>query len=87
MEAMACGCAIVSTETCMIPEIIDHGKNGFMSNDEQELKRYIKMLLEDDDLRQSMGTEARKTIVESHNLDRFTNEWNILFNKAIEEMS
>ena len=87
VEAMSCGCAVVSTKNCMIPEIIDHGKNGFMSNDEQELKGYIKMLLEDDDLRQSMGTEARKTIVESHNLDRFTNEWNILFNKAIEEMS
>ena len=53
----------------------------------RDLKKYIKMLLEDDDLRESMGVEARKTIVESHNLDRFTNEWNTLFNKTIEEMS
>ena len=87
IEAMSCGCAVVSTKNCMIPEIIEHEKNGFMSNDEQELKKYIKMLLEDDDLRESMGVEARKTIVESHNLDRFTNEWNTLFNKTIEEMS
>lgn len=87
VEAMSCGCAVVSTKNCMIPEIIEHGKNGFMSNDEQELKKYIKMLLEDDDLRESIGREARKTIVESHNLDRFTNEWNTLFNKTIEEMS
>jgi hypothetical protein len=34
LEAMACGCAVVSTATCMIPEIIKNGENGFISNDE-----------------------------------------------------
>ena len=58
-----------------------------MSNDEEELKKYINMLLEDESLRESMGREARKTIVESHNLDRFTEDWNSLFNKVVEEMS
>ena len=71
----------------MIPEIIEHGKNGFMSNDEEELKKYINILLEDDSLRSSVGAEARKTIVESHNLNRFTDDWNSLFNKVVEEMS
>ena len=87
VEAMSCGCAVVSTKNCMIPEVIEHGKNGFMSNDEEELKKYINMLLEDESLRESMGREARKTIVESHNLDRFTEDWNSLFNKVVEEMS
>ena len=42
LEAMSCGCAIVSTSTCMIPEVIDNGKNGYISNDEEELKMYVK---------------------------------------------
>ena len=87
IEAMSCGCAVVSTKNCMIPEVIEHGKNGFISNDESELKQYIQLLLEDEELRKSLGQEARKTIVESHNLKRFTNDWNTLFNKTIEEMS
>ena len=85
LEAMSCGCAVVSTKNCMIPEVIEHGKNGFMSND--ELRQYINLLLEDEDLRNSMGQEARKTIVENHNLNRFTNDWNTLFSKVVEEMS
>ena len=42
LEAMACGCAIVTTETCEIPNIIKHGVNGFMSNDENELRTVFR---------------------------------------------
>ena len=45
LEAMACGCAVVSTATCMIPEIIKNGVNGFISNDEEELKEMLVELL------------------------------------------
>ena len=41
MEAMSCGCAVVSTATCMIPEVIEHGVNGFITNDTQEMKQYL----------------------------------------------
>ena len=71
----------------MIPEIIENGKNGFISNDENELRDYIRMLLEDDKLRQTLGNEARKTITENYNIDRFASDWNKLFNKVIEEVS
>jgi glycosyltransferase involved in cell wall biosynthesis len=87
LEAMSCGCAVVSTKNCMIPEIIENGKNGFISNDENELKDYIRILLEDDELRQTIGKEARKTVTEKYNLNRFVSDWNKLFNKVIEEVS
>lgn len=87
LEAMSCGCAVVSTKNCMIPEIIENGKNGFISNDENELKDYIRVLLEDDELRQTIGKEARKTVTKQHNLNRFVSDWNKLFNKVIEEVS
>ena len=41
MEAMSCGCAVVSTETCMIPEVIENGVNGFITNDEKQMKQYL----------------------------------------------
>ena len=64
LEAMACGCAVVTTATCMIPEVIEHGKNGMMSNNESELNSYVKQLFNDEDLRKSLGEEARKTVLE-----------------------
>tara|TARA_B100001778_G_scaffold333971_1_gene343842 strand:- start:624 stop:1622 length:999 start_codon:yes stop_codon:yes gene_type:complete len=82
LEAMSCGSAVVSTATCMIPEIIDNGVNGFISNDEEELKSYIKTLLEDDELRSKMGAVARETIVNNFSEEKFINNWNKTFDKT-----
>lgn len=85
LEAMSCGCAVVSTATCMIPEIIDHGKNGFISNDESELRSYIINLLNDPELRQTIGNNARKTIESKFSENTFIYKWNELFQKVYEE--
>jgi hypothetical protein len=82
LEAMSCGCAIVTTKTCMIPEIIENGVNGFMSNDEEELKSYIDQLLKDENLRTKMGKAARETILKDFSEKRFIDNWNNVFNKA-----
>ena len=82
LEAMSCGSAVVSTATCMIPEIIENGVNGFISNDEEELKSYIKTLLEDDELRSKMGTAARETVLNNFSEEKFINNWNKTFDKT-----
>ena len=82
LEAMSCGCAIVTTANCMIPEIIKNGINGFMSNDEEELKGYIKTLLEDEDLRIKLGKAARQTILTDFSEQKFIDNWNAIFRKA-----
>jgi glycosyltransferase involved in cell wall biosynthesis len=84
LEAMSCGCAVVTTATCMIPEVIKHGENGMMSNDEEELRGYIKQLLEDEDLRNKLGAAARETILSNFSEDEFKNNWNRIFDMAYE---
>jgi glycosyltransferase involved in cell wall biosynthesis len=85
LEAMACGCAIVSTATCMIPEIIQHGENGLISNDPQELRSFLEILLSDKELAQKLGDNARKTIEQKYNLDLFVERWNKLLYGTINE--
>jgi glycosyltransferase involved in cell wall biosynthesis len=82
LEAMACGCAVVSTATCMIPEIIENGVNGFLSNDEKQLREYCILLLQDTELAKKMGQAARQTILDRFHKDRFIKDWNIIFNEA-----
>lgn len=82
LEAMACGCAVVTTATCMIPEIMENGVNGFCSNDEQELTTSVQKLLEDDDLRKTMGQKARETVLEKFSEEKFINNWNRIFDMA-----
>ena len=84
MEAMACGCAIVSTNTCMIPEIIEHGKNGLLSNDPNELRSFLEMLLNNEELAKQLGAAARETMVERFSLDRFVQSWNKLLYDTVE---
>jgi glycosyltransferase involved in cell wall biosynthesis len=83
LEAMACGCAVVSTATCMIPEIIVHGENGMISNDEQELTSYIQQLMEDEHLRTKIGSAARETILSKFSEGQFIHKWNSLFDEVI----
>ena len=75
LEAMACECAVVSTATCMIPEIIENGVNGFISNDEDELREYLVLLLNDEDTAIEMGKRARETVLEKFSEDTFINNW------------
>lgn len=82
LEAMSCGCAVVSTATCMIPEIIENGVNGFISNDEEELKSYIKDLLDHSELRRNVGEAARQTILDKFSEEKFINSWNEVFDLA-----
>lgn len=84
LEAMACGSAVVSTATCMIPEIIEHGVNGMISNNESELRSYIEQLLSDKDLREKIGKAARETILNKFTEESFLNNWNKIFAKAYE---
>jgi len=84
MEAMACGCAIVSTANCMIPEIVEHNYNGLLSNDPKELRTFLEELLANPEKARELGDNARKTILEKFNLNRFTEGWNRLFFQAIE---
>jgi glycosyltransferase involved in cell wall biosynthesis len=82
MEAMSCGCAVVSTATCMIPSIIENGVNGFISNDPAELRAYCQHLLRDVDLAASMGAAARQTIIDRFSQEKFVANWDSLLREA-----
>jgi len=84
LEAMACGCPVVSTDTCLIPKIIiEHGVNGFVGSTPDELRRYTHELLNNPGLAQQIGAAGRKTIEEKFSQERFVNKWNEIFHTAV----
>ena len=86
LEAMSCGCAVVSTATCAIPEIIKNGENGFCTNDKAEMRSFLEKLLIDNELVQCLGIAARQTIVNKFGMDSFVSNWNEVFNIAKEHV-
>lgn len=78
LEAAACGCAIVTTKTCAIPEFFEHEKNCLMSNNEKELRKYLEVLLSNDKLADELGYNAHLMIKEKCSTERFIKEWDDL---------
>jgi len=85
LEAMAVGCPIVSSKSCDIADYIEHGINGFLSNDPEEIIKYCKMLINDKDLAKRIGEAGRKTMVEKFNKNIFINKYNSLFYETIDK--
>ena len=66
IEAGASRKPIVATRSGGVPEVIDHGDNGFLVEPEDlaGLTRYTTLLIEDRELRQRMGERARQVVEE-----------------------
>jgi glycosyltransferase involved in cell wall biosynthesis len=63
-EAMACGLPVVCHNRGGYAEIIDHGRNGFLFESQQEALEILLRLKEDRALRERVGREARLTAEE-----------------------
>jgi hypothetical protein len=85
LEAMSCGCPVVTMSTCMIPEIIINGKNGYLSEIIPQLRLYVETLLDNDELVAEMGKLARQTILEHFALSDFVTNWNNIFFSCLEK--
>lgn len=83
IEAMACGCAVVSTENCMIPEVIHNGINGLMSNEPLVLNKFCKFLLEKRNIAKDLGEHARNQILANYSIEQFTKKWNEIINRTL----
>lgn len=67
LEAMAAGCAIVSTDQGGMPELIRNAENGMLARSEDAVSYItcLEQLIANDTLRKLLGTAARRTIEES----------------------
>lgn len=62
VEAMALGKPIVASNAGGIPDLVTHGKNGFLvpPKNPRELAKYIQILLEDKEKRAKMGLAGKQ---------------------------
>jgi len=68
LEAMACGCPVVTTAVSGALDVVQNGYNGFLvpPRAPEELASAISRLLPDFNLCHSLGVAARQTIVERY---------------------
>lgn len=66
-EAMSCGLPVVASRVGGLPEVVKHGKTGLLvpPRDPAALASAIIQLLEDEDLRRSMGQAGRERVLQT----------------------
>jgi len=62
IQYMACGLPIVGSNVGVNAEIIDHGKNGFIVNNDSEWIKYLSLLIESQTMRREMGLKGLLTV-------------------------
>ncbi len=87
LEAMAMKVPVVSFASGGIPEVILHGKTGFLARerDVDELAHYLKLLLESEELRRRMGEAGRKWVAQEFDLAKQNAKLEALYDEVIAE--
>jgi glycosyltransferase involved in cell wall biosynthesis len=87
LEALACGSPVVATGVGGIPEQIDDGVTGFVTNrgDAAHMATRIEQLLSDDDLRKRMGVQAAQSVHNRFGLRRHVKNYLDWYNEILED--
>jgi len=82
MEAMACGLPVVAANSYALPELVHHGKNGylFQPSNSDELAGYIDKLLGDPTPRAQMGQKSLE-IIAKHDRTQILDQWESLYRR------
>ncbi|MGH7237037.1 MAG: glycosyltransferase family 4 protein [Candidatus Saccharimonadales bacterium] len=73
IEALACGTPVIATARGALPEIIEHGVNGFLANNNREFQHYLKRIGDIDPAacRKSVEQKFSATSMAEKYLDRY----------------
>lgn len=82
-EAMSVGLPSVGFANCSgVNQLIKHLENGFLANDEQEMENYLKILIENPDLRQQMGRKAQQ-MMQEFSPEKIKKQWEELVSSVM----
>jgi len=78
-EAMACGTPVIAFKRGSVPEIVKHGKTGFVVKDIKEALKAIKQINQIDRL------ECRKWVEKNFSAEKMVDEYERIYYKMIEK--
>jgi glycosyltransferase involved in cell wall biosynthesis len=86
VEALGCECATVVTDLPAMRDIIQNGKSALIvpQKDPNLLAEKVSLLIDDDNLRQSLGKQGRQYVLERFDWDIITSQYQELIRSVIE---
>jgi L-malate glycosyltransferase len=86
LEAMACEVVPIATRAGGVPEVIDHGKTGYLADvgDVETMARYAIELLRDEKRLHEMGKQARTTAMERFCSTKIVKQYEDFYRRVLE---
>jgi glycosyltransferase involved in cell wall biosynthesis len=83
---MSCGLPVVAFNTSSLPELIDHGSGGYLTDiyDVSMFAGFINTLAESPRLRVQMGEYNRAKVEEKFTLSRMVEDYRYLFEEVVD---
>lgn len=82
LSYMAAGLPVVCTPTEADKLIMEHGKTGFFAYTDEEWYMYLKILIENPELRRQMGMRGRDFVWKHFTLEKITEKYLTFFDEA-----
>jgi glycosyltransferase involved in cell wall biosynthesis len=84
-EALACGRPVVTTDSSALPEVVDHGENGFLvaQNDVAGFATRVQELGADARLRRQFGEHGREKIVRCFGYDQLGHGFRAVYQRLL----
>ncbi len=85
IEAMATKIPIVASNVDGVPEVVGHGKTGYLvdSKDGEGWRQHIKRLVDNEGLRKELGEVGRQRVIDNFTLDHVTSRIVSIYNSLI----
>src|SRR5258707_15437066 len=86
LEAVACEVVPISTRAGGVPEVIDHGKSGYLADvgDVDTMARYAIELLSDEQRLKAMGKVARASAMERFCSTKIVKQYEDFYRRVLE---
>ena len=88
LEAFAHGVAVISTPVGAVPEVIDHERNGLLVSvgDVAALRAALERLIDDRDLRKSLGAAAKSDHAERYEIGPYVARLIAIWRQTLEQV-
>ncbi|WP_416149737.1 N-acetyl-alpha-D-glucosaminyl L-malate synthase BshA [Salipaludibacillus sp. HK11] len=87
LEAMACGVPVIGTNIGGIPEVIEHGKNGYICplGDIDEISTHAISLLQDVELQKRMSQSAKVRAISTFHQDLIVSQYEKVYEDTLKK--